>query len=92
MADLLIGNAAVLSGAFTQNGIAADPAVAPVFTVTDPSSPPVVTTPAPVHGGTGSYSVTQYCGVAGTWECVISVAYPNAGFGAAKIEWTVAPD
>lgn len=90
MADMLVGNAAIISGVFTQGGVPTDPGAGPTFTLTDPAG--IVTTPTPTHGGTGSYSVTNYCGVAGTWECVISVAYPSAGFGAAKIEWTVAPD
>lgn len=87
---MLVGNAAILTGAFTQNGAPTDPGATPVFTITDPTG--AVTTPAPTHGGTGAYSVTIYCGSAGQWECVITVAYPSAGYGAAKVLWTVAGD
>lgn len=91
MADGIVGNGWLISGSFTQGGTLTDPGVTPVFTVTDPSNPPVVTTPTPTHGGTGLYSATVVCNVAGTWEAVISVPSPNAGYGAAKIGWTVAP-
>lgn len=88
MTDGLIGNAWTVSGTFTQGGTLTDPGAVPSFTVTDPTG--AVTTPSGSHGGTGLYSAIVYCPAAGVWECVIQVAYPNAGYGASKVTWTVA--
>lgn len=89
MADGLVGNAWTLTITCTQGGTLTDPGAVPTVTVTDPTG--VVTTPTPSHVSTGTYSTVVYCPTAGTWEAVPSVPYPTTGFGAAKIEWTVAP-
>ena len=87
MADGLAGNAWLITGTFTQSGVPTDPGVVPTFTITDPTG--AVTTPTPNHVGTGSYTATVYCPTPAQWECIIAVSYPNQGYGATKVLWTV---
>ena len=88
MADGLLGNAWTVSIPCTQGGVPTDPGAAPTLSITDPTG--AVTMPTPTHAGTGSYTAVVYCPTAGVWEAVATVAYPNAGYGSAKVTWTVA--